>query len=366
MRLMHGDYEFSVQSVVMQPTSFCNIDCTYCYLPFRHANQIMSEDIAENVAEGLAGIIDRSVNVIWHGGEPLTCGIRHVLRLIQPFELLRQRKLVTHVIQTNATLIDEKWCGLFKTYGFEVGISIDGPAWANKQRLSRGKRDTFLQSMQGIKMLRDNGVPFSAICVVTEETIGHAVELYQFFCELGCHSVGFNVEEKVGIHTKCCSSVQNVRSFWKNLFEAWSQTPTVLIREFNHVLTWMNALCRDGGKSETAVQYDIFPSVSRTGDVVFLSPEFLDAHSSKYHNFIVGNVREHSLAKLVKKFHSLNYVSDFLKGVERCRRECGYFEICRGGDASNKFFEHGTTNATETVHCTNTKQQLTKAILEVL
>jgi len=131
---MHGDYEFSVQSVVMQPTSFCNIDCTYCYLPFRHANQVMSTTSAENVASGLAKIVERSVNVIWHGGEPLSCGIQRFLHLIQPFEALRQRKLVTHVIQTNAILIDEKWCDLFREYGFEVGVSIDGPEWANKHR----------------------------------------------------------------------------------------------------------------------------------------------------------------------------------------------------------------------------------------
>ena len=146
--------------------------------------------------------------------------------------------------------------------------------------------------MQGIKYLRDKDVPFSAICVVTENTLDHAAELYQFFCELGCHSVGFNVEERVGIHTTCCNSTQKVRLFWKKLFGAWSQSPEIVVREFNHILTWMHILCADAERSETALQHDIFPSISRTGDVVFLSPEFLDAHSSEYQNFIVGNVRD--------------------------------------------------------------------------
>ncbi|MGB0065444.1 MAG: hypothetical protein WBP85_13430, partial [Terracidiphilus sp.] len=39
------------------------------------------------------------------------------------------------------------------------------------------------------------------------------------------------------------------------------------------------------------------------------------------------------------------------KGVERCRRECEYFPICGAGMASNKFYEHGTFDCTETTTC---------------
>ena len=36
--------------VVMQPTTLCNLDCAYCYLPFRAADRRMPVAVAEAVA----------------------------------------------------------------------------------------------------------------------------------------------------------------------------------------------------------------------------------------------------------------------------------------------------------------------------
>jgi hypothetical protein len=40
--------------------------------------------------------------------------------------------------------------------------------------------------------------------------------------------------------------------------------------------------------------------------------------------------------------------------------------VCYGGQAGNKFFEHGTTDAMETVFCRNSEIRLANAILNVL
>ena len=32
--------------VIMQPTTLCNLDCAYCYLPFRAADRIMPAAVA--------------------------------------------------------------------------------------------------------------------------------------------------------------------------------------------------------------------------------------------------------------------------------------------------------------------------------
>ena len=37
--------------VVMQPTTLCNLDCTYCYLPFRAPNDRMPGGGAAAVAD---------------------------------------------------------------------------------------------------------------------------------------------------------------------------------------------------------------------------------------------------------------------------------------------------------------------------
>ncbi len=59
-------------------------------------------------------MLDNGVELIWHAGEPLACGLAYLKKLIIPFEDLREKGLVQHAIQTNATLINEYWCAFFR------------------------------------------------------------------------------------------------------------------------------------------------------------------------------------------------------------------------------------------------------------
>ena len=62
-----------ITTVVVQPTPFCNIDCTYCYLPQRDVKTVMQQGtIAGLFAKVFAsGWAAPQLTVIWHAGEPL-------------------------------------------------------------------------------------------------------------------------------------------------------------------------------------------------------------------------------------------------------------------------------------------------------
>lgn len=61
----------SFHTLVVQPTSFCNLDCTYCYLPDRRSLRLMSGAVAQACAESIAQQNSgHPVSVVWHGGEP--------------------------------------------------------------------------------------------------------------------------------------------------------------------------------------------------------------------------------------------------------------------------------------------------------
>jgi uncharacterized protein len=79
--------------------------------------------------------------------------------------------LVQHSIQTNAGLITPEWCDFLAEFKFAVGVSVDGPEWANSSRRDRAGRDVYGRIMRGIRMLRYHRVPITAIAVVTTETI---------------------------------------------------------------------------------------------------------------------------------------------------------------------------------------------------
>ena len=108
--------------VIMQPTTLCNLDCGYCYLPLRKLDQRMPVAVAQAAADsvnGWAALAER-FSVVWHGGEPLAAGRAHLGQLMSVFQG------VEHHVQTNATLIDAAWCDFLVERGVRVGVSIDG------------------------------------------------------------------------------------------------------------------------------------------------------------------------------------------------------------------------------------------------
>lgn len=139
------------------------------------------------------------MSVVWHGGEPTATPFDVIPDLLAPFEDLRRAGRVRHEIRTNATLINRRWCELFIAYGFDIGVSIDGPGPLNRNRLDRAGNPTDSRTLRGMRTLAEAGLQYSVICVVTPETIDHADALVDFFTDIpGCQSVGFNIEEQEG------------------------------------------------------------------------------------------------------------------------------------------------------------------------
>jgi uncharacterized protein len=321
--------------------------------------------VAEAVAHAVAKQAGESVQVIWHGGEPLLCGINHFKDLLAPFGSLMSSKQVIHTVQTNATLVDDNWCQLFLDHGFLVGVSIDGPASLNVRRHNWANRDMTREIVSGAQTLRKNGVPFSAIAVIGPDSLSRARELYNYFCDFGCNTLGIALQETKGAHVAEFLEPRAVSRFWKDLLEAWHDRPEIIIREFDKLFSWILQLRRSVDLTLDA-SVDPFPVVAWNGDVSLLSPELSGMQSDKYENFVIGNVLREPLETIVDKAQGHRYVNDFLDGVLDCRGRCSYFSYCRGGQASNKFFELGSTRGTETTYCRNTQQRLVDAGLEFL
>jgi uncharacterized protein len=344
-----------IRSVILQPTTFCNLNCTYCYLPHRDERRVMPVAVASAVASALgSSALIEPINVVWHGGEPLSVGCEHLEHLVGAFDDLSSRGLVHHAVQTNATLVNQRWCEFFRRSRISVGVSVDGPSWANRHRVGRGGDPSFRRAMHGISCLKEADIDFSVICVITDELLDHAATLYSFFADLGCHRVAFNIVEKDGVNRDSPPDPKRAVSFWRELWNAWWTNPRLEIREFSRVLDWMDGILQRSAPS-IDLTVDPFPTVGASGDVVLLSPEFLGIQSRRYSNFVVGNVLVDELTEIVSRATSHRYVDDFLAGVAMCREECEYFSYCRGGQASNKFFELNSLRTTETEFCRSSR-----------
>lgn len=72
-------------------------------------------------------------------------------------------------IQTNATLIDDDYIGLFKKYQTHVGISLDGPGELSSYRMSTQEADRINALFP---RLHNEGIGTSIICVISKSNAG--------------------------------------------------------------------------------------------------------------------------------------------------------------------------------------------------
>ncbi len=348
--------------VIMQPTTLCNLDCAYCYLPLRAVDRPMPAEVAEAAARSVNGWAATAgrFSVVWHGGEPLSCGRTQLAALMAPFAG------VEHHVQTNATLIDDAWCEFFGAHEVRIGVSIDGPEWLTAQRVTRGSRPAYPQIMAGIDALRRHGLGFAALCVVSDPRPGIAAELYEFFLDLGCHALGVNIEEQEGVNTRGNGHLgESVQAFWAELTAAWRADPRIEVREVEWALRYLGAALDGTADDLLPRRLDPVPVIAHDGAVVLLSPELAGFADARYGDFASGNVLERPLAEIVSGVASApgGWIAEYLDGVERCRAACPYFGFCGGAHAANRYFEYGRFDGTETNHCRNSKIHLLEGVL---
>lgn len=351
------------RAVIMQPTTLCQpLDCTYCYLPFRKQNHLMPQVVAQAVASTVNGWAARDplFEVVWHGGEPLSAGRDHLGKLMAPFTGVK------HTLQTNAALLDDTWCEFLLEHDVGIGVSIDGPAEMNSHRVTRAGHPAHRVIMRGIQRLRSHGIPFSAIAVVAEPDPARASALYDFFADLGCHSLGVNVEEQEGANTaeKTPDSVR-ATEFWAALVAAWEANPVIQLREVSRVLDFASAVLGGERVPGPAIQpWDPLPTIAYDGGVVLFSPELAGFTDDRFGDFTTGNVLHHELDQLLAEATDRTpWLAEFWHGVDSCRATCPTFAFCGGGHPANRYFEHhGRFDGTRTAYCTTSKIALLEGV----
>jgi uncharacterized protein len=323
----------------------------------------MTVDVACAVAETVNEWAAQAprYSVIWHGGEPLAAGPDHLAKLMSPFVG------VEHHLQTNATLINDEWCDFFEAYDVHLGVSIDGDAVRSAARVDRGGGPAYSKIIRGISALQRRALPFAALCVVARPEPGLAAEIYAFFRDLGCHSLGINVEEQEGVNARVnVPGDAATRQFWAELTAAWRADPVIELREIEWALWYAGATLAGTADELLPRRIDPVPSIAQDGSVVLLSPELAGFSDPRYGPFASGNVLDVPLHQIVETTAArpAGWVAEFLDGVESCRSSCPYFGFCGGAHASNRYFEHGRFDGTETNHCRNSKINLLEGVLD--
>lgn len=124
--------------IVLKTVERCNINCTYCYFfnggddtykfHFPYITKATIEKTANFLEKAAIDFSLESIQIIFHGGEPLMQKKQHFEEMCSHFNKILGKKVrLSFSLQTNGMLINEEWIRLFAIYNVGIGVSIDGP-----------------------------------------------------------------------------------------------------------------------------------------------------------------------------------------------------------------------------------------------
>lgn len=208
----------------------CNLTCRYCW-ECKEINHSESESIIEymnSVFNWLHQGGVESLQLAWHGGEPTLTPIYQFEEWLFRIEKLNCFSKLTHILQTNGTLLDENYLTLLKKYGFSIGISCDGPPYLNdKNRFFFEGKGSGSKIEKAMVLCQELNVKFSILLTVTNDNAKYAGECWDYFLRFNpveivinpCRSV-INID-----NLSETNNYENYTMFSIDILKLWLNTP---------------------------------------------------------------------------------------------------------------------------------------------
>lgn len=178
----------------------CNLDCTYCYYLEKEnlyagsgRDFRMRDDVLESyVRQYIDTYPLDTVQFAWQGGEPTLLGIPFFERVITLQKKYAHGKKIENALQTNGTLLDDKWGEFLARNRFLIGLSIDGPEELHDAyRVDKGGQPTFARVMRGLDILKKHAVEFNTLTVINRKNSYRAHDVYRFLKQIGSKYLQF-------------------------------------------------------------------------------------------------------------------------------------------------------------------------------
>lgn len=379
-----------IELVVVQGTSFCNLNCKYCYLTEetrRDRGSIPVQKITDYFTKILSScyVKDRLV-VNWHSGEPMVLGTDYYEAVINSIADIATEKCgsdfrVFHDFQTNGTLIDKRWCEFFKRYEGTVtlGVSCDGPkALHDAYRRDWRNKGSSERALSGIQQLIDHGIKFGLIAVISPQALQHPNEIYDFFVSYQSHvsEFRFNLLDDFPDNGELSytRSEQSFYDFLKTLLNRIETTPSenqiLNVKNFSYFYERLTPTPEPS--PTTTAGYMSQPlrafNIERNGDIsTFYAGVTQDECPNIYGDgkgLVIGNLNEDSLDDIVTSRKLKRIYQDFKLSHSTCAEDCPYYSLCPGGYNLIKYKRFGRFDVSETPECRVQIKAFTDALID--
>ena len=180
--------------MILKVTRLCNLRCAYCNDNEGSPQSTVTPGFLSNVLEQSLSGPRGALDIVLHGGEPLMMGRKRFLQLLWlAAAYTRPGQLVRIHLQTNGTLIEERWVRLLQLFGIKASVSLDGPAELHDEvRKDVKGRPTSARALGGLRKLQDADLLSGTLMVVGEDMLRIGAErVHAFLQDSNINSVCF-------------------------------------------------------------------------------------------------------------------------------------------------------------------------------
>lgn len=316
-------------TIIVKPTSECNFRCKYCYhADTDYAPGVISEQLLEKMISAAQNEFDR-VMYIWHGGEPLLCGLDFFQKaVLMQKKYSRLGQTISNSVQTNGSLLNDEYIDFFIANDFSVSISFDGPGECNALRCRTEETN------RTFKVAVEKGLKTASISVIHAGNCHRQIEMYEHFKELRVpmkFNPIFNSGGAKDIPEYALNAGEYIASL-KEFFDYWLVDPGAVP---NDTLEQYLGMVFDGRGKDCVYGSCLYHwvGVDHLGDIYPCGRSYTEEYK-------LGNVGE--LKKISDAFRSENFIKLLKKSIVRrskCQAECKYYGLCSGGCNNNAIIE---------------------------
>lgn len=328
-------------SLLIKPSgSDCNLDCSYCFYKCRapeigQGRQRMSHEVLEKMVKDYLGLRFAQSSFSWQGGEPMLMGIQFYEDAVELQKKYAQSgQVVSNALQTNAVLMDKRWCEFLRENKFLVGISIDGPKELHDcYRVDHSGGGSFDKVMAAIELCKEHKVEFNILVLLNDKNVVCPDELFDFFViENGIKYLQFipcvETDPATGEIADFSVKPEQYGQFMCRMFDRWYEYgPTkVSIRDFDSILFY----CVSGRHTictfdKQCSQYIV---IEHSGDA-FCCDFFVEP------KWRLGNIMTEPIEQLANSSKKKKFARAKQQICNKCLI-CRHLELCRGGCLKNR------------------------------
>ncbi|HUU42790.1 MAG TPA: SPASM domain-containing protein, partial [Planctomycetota bacterium] len=237
-------------------------------------------------------------------------------------------QVVGNALQTNATLIDERWAKFLAKYRWLVGVSLDGPREVhNVYRRKAGGGETFHLVLRGLRTMQQAGVAVNALCLVSQANVRRGPQVYKFLRDQKFDFLQFipciETDPDTGKLADYAITGSEFGDFLCDVFDVWkvASVGKVSVRYFDAVRRFLI----DGGCDLCVMgkSCDAYLLVEFNGDV-YPCDFFM------YDEWRLGNLMETPLAEIGETPLRRKFAAMKAAKLARCEN-CEWLAFCHGG-----------------------------------